>query len=160
MKKMITALTAVSLAASMMTPLVSFAGFADNQNTSKASTTYAETYVITIPANVSSDSGAAMNINVAASDVLLDPGNELKVTVAASGTMKNEADETTTLAYSLKKGDEAVTDAPFLTIASGTTEGSADLTVTVDGTPTKAGTYSDTLTFTASVAEAQAQAAE
>lgn len=154
MKKMITALTALSLAASMMTPIVSFAADLTLENTTGTTTlakSYAESYTITIPAEVSMDEQAvSAELAVAATDVLLNDGDVLKVSVASDNdwNLVHASDSECKVAYELSATGDV------LTIHSGDTEGSTELTATVTGTPSKAGTFSDTLTFSVDVSAA------
>lgn len=108
------------------------------------------TYTVTIPANTTvafnatSTSFGSIKLDAAQ----IDPDHVVKVELSASGTLKNQADENKTIAYTIKDGAEAFTSAEYLTAGDSTA-------LTIDITQAAwdaayAGQYSDTVTFTVS----------
>lgn len=128
-----------------------------------------ETYTVTIPETVTftkGESGVDAQTNqIKASDLMIGFNKTLDVTVSsdnyeagagesASGSFRMKgSDGTSFLKYKINKtsamGDEVTNGASVLSVASGTTEDqTVDLWYTFNDIPTKAGTYTDTLTFT------------
>ena len=80
---------------------------------------------------------------------LIDPGYAVKVELNASGTLKNQADNTKTIAYTVND-----TNGDAFTVGTYTTAGDkTDLTIDITQEAWNAafaGQYSDTVTFTVS----------
>ena len=72
----------------------------------------------------------------------------MQVALDASGTLKNQADTTKTIAYTIKAGEDAFTSARYTT-AGQETPLTIDITQEAWNTAF-AGSYSDTVTFTVS----------
>lgn len=92
---------------------------------------------------------------VSAEDVLLAYGKTLKVTVTGIDELVDTADANNTLTYKVgtTDGDDDVVDGTVvLSVAAGTVAGDAqDLFFELTQDVTKAGAYSDTLTFSVTV---------
>ena len=119
----------------------------------------APTYTVTIPADVNFTSATATPENeVAVSDVYLDKGKSVKVTVASANDYKmilGGTDAGTFVPYSLTS-DKSDVAGEIITVASGTlnTKGSGTAKLTYEITDKNipaAGSYSDKLTFTISI---------
>lgn len=113
-------------------------------------------YTVTIPETVVIDTETHKGqANVKAEDVLLAYGETLNVTVTGIDELVDTADATNTLSYKVGKTDGAgdVTNGTVvLSVEAGTVAGDAqDLFFELTQDVTKAGAYSDTLTFTVSV---------
>ena len=116
----------------------------------KVTTSIEPTYTVTIPEDVqvtfneTSTQFGAIELTAAK----LDPEYAVTVTLTASGTLKNEADKTKTIAYAVNSKDGAFSSAEY--------QNKGDRTVlTIDITQAAwdaayAGEYSDTVTFTIS----------
>lgn len=147
MMKKLTALVLV-IVLSLSLSVTAFA--ADNRNTT-ITTSINPTYTVTIPANTNvtfntlSTSFGAVTLTAAQ----IDPGYAVKVELNASGTLKNQADATKTIAYTV---NDANGDA--FTVGTYTTAGDkTDLTIDITQEAWNAafaGRYSDTVTFTVS----------
>ena len=147
MMKKLTALVLV-IVLSLSLSVTAFA--ADNRNTT-ITTSIDPTYTVTIPANTNvtfntlSTSFGAVTLTAAQ----IDPGYAVKVELNASGTLKNQADNTKTIAYTV---NDANGDA--FTVGTYTTAGDkTDLTIDITQEAWNAafaGQYSDTVTFTVS----------
>ena len=147
MMKKLTALVLV-IVLSLSLSVTAFA--ADNRNTT-ITTSINPTYTVTIPANTNvtfntlSTSFGAVTLTAAQ----IDPGYAVKVELNASGTLKNQADNTKTIAYTV---NDANGDA--FTVGTYTTAGDkTDLTIDITQEAWNAafaGQYSDTVTFTVS----------
>ncbi len=115
-------------------------------------------YTVTIPADVTiTDEGSAAEI--AASDVLLEDGQKIKValtgaTNTAEGSVFTAKNGTSEIKYSITEGEEENTKTIALgdTVAEFNAAGSQELTFTkTGGSPTLAGDHTENLTFTVSV---------
>lgn len=114
----------------------------------EVTTTIQPTYTVTIPEDVqvtfnetSTDFGT---IELTAAQI--DPDHAVTVTLSASGTLKNRADKTKTIAYTVNSADGVFTSAKYQNKGDSTA-------LTIDITQAAwdaayAGTYSDTVTFT------------
>lgn len=122
-----------------------------NQTDTEITTSIAPTYTVTIPANTAVTFNALSTSfgSVKLEAAQIEPGYAVKVELNASGTLKNQADNTKTIAY-------AVTDAngSAFTVGTYTTAGDkTDLTIHITQqawNAAYAGRYSDTVTFTVS----------
>ena len=146
MMKKLTALVLV-IVLSLSLSVTVFA--ADNRNTT-ITTSINPTYTVTIPANTNvtfntlSTSFGAVTLTAAQ----IDPGYAVKVVLTASGKLKNQADNTKTIAYTIKDASGAFTSAQYTTAGDKT-----DLTIDITQAAWNAafaGQYSDTVTFTVS----------
>ena len=146
MMKKLTALVLV-IVLTLSLSVTAFA--ADNRNTT-ITTSISPTYTVTIPANTNvtfntlSTSFGAVTLTAAQ----IDPGYAVKVELTASGTLKNQADNTKTIAYTIKDANGAFTSAQYTTAGDKT-----DLTIDITQAAWNAafaGSYSDTVTFTVS----------
>jgi hypothetical protein len=127
---------------------------------------YNEGYVVTIPADVSftDDNNNSVTGTVTVTGILLGANKTLTVSTSCSGTLKlggSNAEGTPTVAYSavhagsqdgLSSGATiSTTSAPIITVNSGQTDNVTEyikFSIGNDATPTTAGAYSDTMTFT------------
>lgn len=146
MMKKLTALVLV-IVLTLSLSVTAFA--ADNRNTT-ITTSINPTYTVTIPANTNvtfntlSTSFGAVTLTAAQ----IDPGYAVKVALTASGTLKNQADASKTIAYTIKDANGAFTGAQYTTAGDKT-----DLTIDITQAAWNAafaGQYSDTVTFTVS----------
>ena len=87
----------------------------------------------------------------------IDPGRVVKVELAASGLLKNKADDTKTIAYAINAGGTAFVSQEY-TAAGQSTPLTIDITKQA-WDQAYAGEYSDTVTFTISYVEASGAAA-
>ena len=116
-------------------------------------------YTITIPTEVDFNVDSTLNPTVSASDVLLEFGETLKVSVSSlnyANETWNLVDETSNnnkLAYKITCNDnEIANNDTVLEIEAGNTNGgSSELGFEITGEKNVAGSYLDTLTFTVSV---------
>lgn len=156
MKKILASVLALTMLASVST--TAYAAQV-NQNTedktvdSVITTSIEPTYTITIPEDVS----VAFNAQstefgaVTLDDAQIDPGYAVQVDLTASGTLKNAADETKTIAYTVNSVDGVFTSAQYDAAGEAT---SLTIDITQDAWNTAyAGDYSDTVTFTVSYVE-------
>lgn len=116
----------------------------------KVTTSIEPTYTVTIPEDVevtfnetSTDFGT-----IELTDAQLDPEYAVTVTLSASGTLKNQADKTKTIAYAVNSEDGAFSSAKYQNKGDSTA-------LTIDITQAAwdaayAGDYSDIVTFTIS----------
>lgn len=156
MKKFIALMLALALTLSL--GVVAFAdnGFSGNSSL-EASINTAESYVVTIPANQTVGETAKTG-TVAASNVLLQNGKKLVVTMASANGYKM-AYEGSEIPYTVKVGATTFSGTAaqnVLVVSAGATSGSATLsfatTSAAIAAATKAGNHTDTLTFACSVA--------
>lgn len=125
-----------------------------------------QTYTVTIPETVTFTSGEGLTPSqeITANSVLLDHGNTLNVKVSSLNGFKMVDSKDTTspsesknsLTYKIEKSADVSTvqvteGSAVLSVQSGAQEGSATLNYSLTQAVTKAGSYSDTLTFTVSV---------
>lgn len=112
------------------------------------------TYTVTIPANteVSFNSLSTDFGTVKLDTAQLDPGHFVRVTLNTSGTLKNAADASKTIPYTVNTEGAAFILSDFTTAGQ-----EAPLTINItqdDWNTAYAGDYSDTMTFTVSYIEA------
>ena len=121
-----------------------------------------EGFTVTIPTNFNIDDSRKATANVSASNVMIAHGAILEVTIRGndwdgSWELIDAAEASNQLTYTIgttEGGDDIVNNSVVLDVASGEAYGSEvaeTLYFTVVDTLTKAGTYTDTLTFTVSV---------
>lgn len=145
MKKLTALILAIALAVSLS--VTAFA--ADTRNTT-ITTSIAPTYTVTIPANTNvtfntlSTSFGSVKLTAAQ----INPGYAVKVELNASGMLKNQADATKTIAYTIKDARGAFTSEQY-TAAGDKTDLTIDITQDA-WNAAFAGQYSDTVTFTVS----------
>lgn len=146
MMKKLTALVLVIV----LTLSLSVTAFAADTRDTTITTSIAPTYTVTIPANTNvtfntlSTSFGSVKLTAAQ----IDPGYAVKVELTASGTLKNQADASKTIAYTIKDADGAFTSAQYTTAGQET-----PLTINITQAAWNAafaGQYSDTVTFTVS----------
>ena len=158
MKKTISAVLAV-----IMILALGITAFAENgisgNSTIKVTYTTAKSYEVTIPSAQSFSTGNLSKTgSVTATNVLLESGDVLNVTMKSANNFKLVCDGSE-IEYAVKIDGEAVAnDAAVLSVNAGTTSGEAVLTfeTTADNiaAATKAGDHIDTITFTCSVSSA------
>lgn len=159
MKNLFTAILSVCLIMSLS--VTAFASKIDQDSGSGStnvtvSTSIDPTYTVTIPANTSvtfnalSTSFGAISLDAAQ----LDPGYAVKVKLSASGTLKNSADKSKTIAYAINAGSVAFSEELYQT-AGDKTELTIDITQDA-WDAAYAGSYSDTVVFTVSYVSAKA----
>lgn len=112
-------------------------------------------YELVIPDNVNFTSAGTLSGTVKASNVLIEQGRKLQVTVTSTNNW-NLVNNGSTIAYTVKKGTtEVANNDVVLEVEAGTAEGNTSLTfeTTTDAiaAATKSGDHTDTLTFTAAV---------
>lgn len=125
------------------------------KNTDVTVTTSIEpTYTVTIPANTTVDFNAtstdfgSVKLDVAQ----LDPGYAVNVALNTSGTLKNAADASKTIAYTVENKNGRFLGTSFFTAGQ---EIPLTINITQDAWNSAfAGDYSDTMTFTVSYVEA------
>ena len=155
-------LLAAVMALTMVSAIAPMSAFAEDTTVNQDSTTKSGTmtatydvtakYTVTIPAGVTLDSTNAVSKNIEASDVMLESGKKIKVTL-------NSADHTTsgatfhaqtdkgdsTATYTISKGETAVAVGDV--VAEFTENGEQSLTFSKAEGATYAGTHTETLTF-------------
>ena len=153
MKKWIAMLLTLALALSLS--VTAFAAEIDQDSDPqeadvKVTTSIEPTYTVTIPEDVQVKFNATSTkfgtIKLAAAQI--DPGYAIKVTLTASGTLKNEVDATKTIAYAVNSQGEAFESAKYQNQGDST-----DLTIDITQVAwdaAYAGNYSDTVKFTIS----------
>lgn len=154
MKKMKALLSALSLAVAALTPITSSADFT-NGDTMEVSKKYESSYTITIP-DGTQELAQGQEFEVGAT-VFLNYGEKLTVSVASKNgwnlvdKVHNENTDKVSYKMSINNTNITGTTADILEVpynAEGKA-GTVTLTVAELGNATYAGTYSDTLTFTA-----------
>ena len=120
-----------------------------------------QTYTISLPTELdvtgTQKAEAVTSVTVEFTEVYLNYGNTVGVSVApkteASFTLTDTANAENTWAYTISDSEGAVTKGVnFLEVAAGTTAGGSDtLTAATNETVTKAGTYSQIVTFTVAI---------
>lgn len=117
-------------------------------------TSIAPTYTVTIPASTTVDFNAASTDfgAVKLDTAQIDPGYVVRVALDASGTLKNEADTTKTIAYTVNDASGAFVFADY-TVAGQETSLTIDITQEAWNTAF-AGDYSDTVIFNVSYLKA------
>lgn len=150
MKKLFAALLSISILASVS--VTAFAAEINQDSNPKTvdsviTTSIAPTYTVTIPADVAVAFNATTTdfgkIEVTAAQI--DPDKCIKVALTSNGKLKNLADSTKVIPYTVKAGDAAFTSATYLATGDKT-----DLTINItadDWNKAYAGDYSDTVTF-------------
>lgn len=115
-------------------------------------------YTVVIPDTIIIDSDTHKGAGaVSASDVIIAANTSLRVTLAGKDALVDEADADNKLTYKIGKtdgGSDVDNDTVVLTVASGAawdTEVVQNLFFELTQDVTKAGNYSDTLTFTVTV---------
>ena len=114
--------------------------------------TVPESYTLSVPASVGVNDTASFNVTIA--NATIPSGTMLSVSANSSNyssgwRMKNGSSYQS---YTLKNGStDIIPNGSIVTLPAGdpSTSASATLTATMQGIPTLAGTYSDSLTFTA-----------
>lgn len=158
MKKFLTMLSALMLSAAVSTTAFA-AEFNQNSDPKKAqatiSTNIQPAYMVTIPEDVEVSFNAVStdfgSIELTAAQI--NPNYAVEVSLDASGTLKNQADVSKTIAYTVKDQNGEFTSAQY--DAAGE---SSKLTVTITQdawNAAYAGSYSDTVTFTVSYTAVQ-----
>lgn len=156
MKKLIASILSLTAAAALSVP--AFAAEIDQDSDLKevqttVSASIAPTYTVTIPADVEVEFNAVSTSfgNITLEAAQIDPGHAVTVTLTASGTLKNKADETKTIAYTVSAGGAAFTSEQYETAGDST---ALTIEITQEAwNAAYAGEYSDTVTFTVSYAE-------
>ncbi|MEG2507450.1 MAG: hypothetical protein RSA93_07225 [Longicatena sp.] len=155
MKKIITAILAISMVAAMST--IAFAaelnqGSDPKTQDSEITTSIAPTYVVTIPADakINFNAGSTVLGTIQASHMQIEPDKQV-VVAAKAGELENQIDKEKSIPYKLTSGD-----GEFLSIALIDTVKKADLSVAItadDWNKAYAGNYKGTITFTISYAD-------
>lgn len=135
--------------------------FNGDEGTTLVKYSLSEGYTITIPGEFSLTPGSEIEKQVSAEGAVLSEGKTLNVSIKGANCQENRwyiSDENNSYVYELKKGSaESKTavenNSVILSVPAGTTEKvTTNLYFSLgENTVTKAGTYSDTLTFTVSV---------
>ena len=163
MKKLFAILLAVAMMATMS--VTAFAVTIEGESDTVV-ITYGvdDSYVVTIPADITLSAGAASTMEISATNVVIGYGEQLTVSISSTNYADSKwylvdtENPTNKLEYSVKNGETAVASGEaILTVDAGTAETeTATLTTALVGTATVSGTYKDTITFTVNVAEAPA----
>lgn len=171
-RKLFAAILAACLVATMAVPALADDNTTNNTLNSTTPTgsttvtyTQAQSYTVTIPSEITlqpyNASTNTTTLTVSASNVVIDYGKVLKVTVSSGNVWKVvdkvNTSSTDTWAYTLKKSEITLdnsTNNEVLSVAAGTATGSQELTAQLSQAITKSGTYEDILTFTVSVTDA------
>jgi len=151
MRKFLATALAVPMALSVFVPVLA----EEPANTKDVDIQYEveQSYEWSVPSSISADDGA---VEVKVTKNVIQAGKALKITVDSANNfvLKNTEDETDTIEYSITANSKAWTDGgTVLTVESGVSSGSVIGSAAIVGTPTGAGTYKDTLTFTAKIDE-------
>ena len=154
MKKLISALLALCLVSAMA--VTAWAADVNQDSTDKTSqvqisASISPTYIVSIPNDVSVTFNATETNfgSIEVTQAQIEPNKQIRVTLSASGALKNVADNSKTLPYT-------VTDSAGSNFTSGTYLKDGDkteLTINItqdDWKKAYAGSYSDTVTFTVS----------
>ena len=163
MKKILSCVLCLAMIASM--GVTSFAAEIDTDGGSQETVvTYgmAEGFTVTIPTNFTIDDSKKATANVSASDVMIAHGATLEVTISGndyvdSWELIDTAEVTNQLTYTIGStdgGSDIVNGSVVLSVASGEAYNSTvteTMYFTVVDELSKAGEYTDTLTFTVSV---------
>lgn len=144
----------LSLSATAFAANISEADGSPKDTEVTVTTSIEPTYTVTIPSNT------AVNFNAESTDfgavelnaAQIDPGYVVRVALNASGTLKNAADESKTIAYTVNDTNGVFTSADY-TVAGQSTPLTIDITAN-DWNTAFAGDYSDVLFFTVSYVEA------
>ena len=165
-KKLLAAVMALTMV-SAVAPMSAFADTEVKQNSTEQSGEMKATYeveakyTVTIPAGVTLDSKNSVSKKIEASDVLLESGQKIKVSLTkASNTPEgssfsaktDEGDSTAT--YTIGKGEATSGISVGDTVAEFTAEGTQTLTFSKAEGATYAGTHTETLTFGIAVEDA------
>lgn len=141
---------------SAIAPVGAFATDYDAEGNAQTDVTWTSNaaYTVTIPATVA----LGQTATISASDVNLNTGEQLNVTLSGTSDAENAFKLTTatdSLTYTVSKGDDnvAVGDV-VLNVAAGTQTGSSILAFNEPATTPNAGDYTGTVTFTVSVESA------
>ena len=165
-------LLAAVMALTMVSAIVPLSAFADTEIKQNSTTKSGEMtatydiqakYTVTIPAGVTLDSTNAVSKNIEASDVMLESGKKIKVTLTqasntASGSSfsaKNDKGDSTAT-YTIGKGEATTGISVGDVVAEFTENGTQALTFSKAEGATYAGTHTETLTFGISVENAAA----
>lgn len=158
MKKIVSLVLALTLCLSL--GVTAFAAEITVNSAQSATTTVTygldSSYTVVIPESVVIDSESYKgDTAVSASDVMLNYGETLNVTVTEIDVLVDAADAANTLTYKVGKtdgADDVTNGTVVLSVESGNVEGGEQaLYFELTQDVTKAGNYSDTLTFTVSV---------
>lgn len=158
MKKIVSLVLVLALTLSLSIPVFAAGNNTLNQATDSGTTTATyrkdKAYTVTIPADITVGGEA---ITISASGVMIDPKDTLKVKVSSANGWEVSYQDVS-LAYHLVMNSTEVrdNDTVVLSVAAGTPTGSQKLTAALDSdvNVTKSGAYTDTLTFTVSIATA------
>ena len=158
MKKIVSLVLALCLCLSLGVTAMAAEITVDGTQSATTTVTYGleAGYTVVIPESVVIDTETHKGqATVSASDVLLAYGETLNVTVTGIDELVDAADAANTLSYKVGKTDGASdvqNDTVVLSVAAGTVAGGEqDLFFELTQDVTKAGAYSDTLTFTVTV---------
>ncbi len=171
-RRFISAVMALSML-SAIAPMSALAADADritiDQNSTEKKGTMTATYdvqakyTVTIPAGVTLDSTNAVSKNIEASDVVLESGQKIKVTLTgasntaegSSFSAKNDKGDSTAT-YTIGKGEATSGISVGDAVAEFTEDGTQALTFSKAEGATYAGTHTETLTFGIAVESAKA----
>lgn len=158
MKKILSLALALCLCLSLGVTAMAAEITVDGNQSANTTVTYGleAGYTVTIPESIVIDTETHKGTaTVTAEDVLLAYGETLNVTITGIDTLVDAADAANTLTYKVGKTDGAqdvTNDTVVLAVAAGTVAGGEqELFFELTQDVTKAGAYSDTLTFTVTV---------
>lgn len=161
MKKIVKRVLAAAMAVCMMAPMAGISVCAAALETTKNTTvsyTVSDSYEWSVPSNLTLVDGAA-ELTVEASSCVISTGKKLSITAVGNGTdgaFTVALGGGQTLGYTITVGNSAdslAVNGEVLAVNAGTTAGSAILKFKLaeDAAATMAGTYTGTVTYTASV---------
>ena len=158
-KKTLATLLTLTMLATAAVPV--FAADVTTETGQETTVTYDVTssFTVVIPESVALTNGTGSG-EITVTDAVIDFGKNLNVTItsatnydaANSAFRLRDGDKESYVKYTIKNGSVDVKkDVAFLTVSAGTATGAATLTYTADKA-TKAGNYTDKLTFTVGTA--------
>ena len=163
-KRILSGLAALAMV-SAIAPMSAFADTEIKRDSSNQSGDMTATYdvkakyCVTIPAGVTLDSENSASANITASDVILESGQKIKVTLTGASNTESGAtfhaqteNGDSTATYTISKGETAV--AVGDTVAEFTENGEQSLTFSKAEGATYAGKHTETLTFGIAVEDA------
>jgi len=158
-----TALLALQAPVCALATTATMEGMGD-AGTVTVSTTYKNTYKLTIPDTIQLNGTTPVTSEVTVSDVFVESGKGVALSMTSANGQDNQGkyslstSDGSTVKYSIanKKGTDIVNGSTIVTvtassISDGFNDATTDLVFSLAGNATSAGTYSDTLTFTASL---------
>lgn len=153
-KKTLATLLTLTMLTTAAVPVFAAEGDSESTATELQYTPTPNTYTFLIPETT--DITAVDGTDIGVEDVLLEDGKILTVSIGNSTNGFQLKDDIGggSVGYTITekgKTEPLTTNSPILTVASGKGGGTVTLTFKADKKPTKVGTYTDQLTFTAAI---------